>query len=117
MGRGAFQAVFLDVDGVLLDSLPQHLAICAEKADAYGLHLRIPDVAAFRRLVAEGVKVSPMYDFFRAVGFPGDVAVRATKDYEREFMQRTATERQHLTLQLRNHSMREYLRRFVLDLR
>jgi phosphoglycolate phosphatase len=88
MGRGAVRAVFLDVDGVLLDSLPQHLAICADKAREFGLHLRIPDVGAFRRLVASGVKVSPMVDFFRAVGFPDEIAERAAADYKREFMQR-----------------------------
>ncbi|MGZ5267125.1 MAG: hypothetical protein ACXWCC_10055, partial [Caldimonas sp.] len=52
--------VFFDVDGVLLDSLPQHLAICSDKAREYGLRLSIPDVQGFRRLVAAGVKVSPM---------------------------------------------------------
>lgn len=88
MNRGTLRAVFLDVDGVLLDSLPQHLAICADKALEYGLDLQIPDVGAFRRMVAGGVKVSPMLDFFRAVGFPRDLAERATADYEREFMQR-----------------------------
>lgn len=88
MNRGALRAVFLDVDGVLLDSLPQHLAICADKAREYGLHLRIPEVDAFRHLVATGVKVSPMLDFFRAVGFPRDIAERAAADYEREFMER-----------------------------
>ena len=29
--------VFFDVDGVLLDSLPKHLAICADKAREYGV--------------------------------------------------------------------------------
>jgi beta-phosphoglucomutase-like phosphatase (HAD superfamily) len=43
------QAVFFDVDGVLLDSLPQHLAFCRAKAEKYGLHLRIPTVEEFKR--------------------------------------------------------------------
>jgi len=86
MNRGTLRAVFLDVDGVLLDSLPQHLAICADKAREYGLHLQIPDVVTFRQMVAAGVKVSPMLEFFRAVGFPDDAAARATVDYGREFM-------------------------------
>jgi phosphoglycolate phosphatase len=81
------RAVFFDVDGVLLDSLPQHLAICADKAREFGLDLAIPDVPAFRRMIASGVSVSPMLNFFRAVGFPQAPAERATADYEREFMQ------------------------------
>ncbi len=88
MNRAALRAVFLDVDGVLLDSLPQHLAICVDKAREYGLRLQTPDVAAFRRMVASGVKVSPMLEFFRAVGFPAEAANTAVADYEREFMQR-----------------------------
>jgi phosphoglycolate phosphatase len=83
-----YKAVFLDVDGVLLDSLPQHLAICVDKAREFGLDLTVPDAAGFRRLVASGVSVSPMVNFFRAVGFPTPFAERATADYEREFMQR-----------------------------
>jgi len=87
--RADLQAVFLDVDGVLLDSLPQHLQICRDKAREYGLHaLRIPDVDAFRQMVASGVRVSPMLDFFLALGFPSALAVRAVADYEHEFMQR-----------------------------
>lgn len=82
------RAVFFDVDGVLLDSLPQHLAICADKAREFDLDLAIPDAAAFRRLLASGVSVSPMRNFFRAVGFPQALAERATADYEREFMRR-----------------------------
>jgi len=88
MNHGTLRAVFLDVDGVLLDSLPQHLAICADKAREYGLHLRIPDVDSFRHMVAAGVKVSPMLEFFRALGFPEDAAAGATVDYGREFMKR-----------------------------
>ncbi len=80
--------VFFDVDGVLLDSLPKHLAICADKAREYGLSLRIPDVPTFRRLIASGVKVSPMFDFFVAVGFPRQLAMRAVEDYDREFARR-----------------------------
>jgi len=80
-------AVFLDVDGVLLDSLPQHLQICADKAREYGLHnLRIPGADEFRKMVSSGVKVSPMLNFFLAVGFPPQLAQRGVADYEREFM-------------------------------
>jgi phosphoglycolate phosphatase len=81
------RAVFFDVDGVLLDSLPQHLQICHDKAVEFGLKLKIPSVDEFRQLVRRGTKVSPMRCFFLAVGFPEDLAARAVADYEREFIQ------------------------------
>jgi phosphoglycolate phosphatase len=79
------RAVFFDVDGVLLDSLPQHLRICHDKAVEFGLKLRIPNVEEFRSWVSRGVRVSPMRYFFLAVGFPPAYADRAVTDYEREF--------------------------------
>jgi phosphoglycolate phosphatase-like HAD superfamily hydrolase len=82
------RAVFFDVDGVLVDSLPQHLQICRDKAVEFGLKLKIPTVDEFRQLVRRGTKVSPMRYFFLAVGFPEDYAARAVADYEREFIQR-----------------------------
>jgi N-acetyl-D-muramate 6-phosphate phosphatase len=82
------RAVFFDVDGVLVDSLPQHLQICHDKAIEFGLRLKIPTVDEFRQLVRRGTKVSPMRYFFLAVGFPEDLAERAVADYEREFIQR-----------------------------
>jgi len=85
---GLIQAVFFDVDGVLIDSLPQHLQICRDKAREFRLRLEIPDLNGMRRLISDGVKVSPMIEFFRAVGFPEKYAAKAVTDYEREFMQR-----------------------------
>ena len=82
------RAVFFDVDGVLVDSLPQHLQICRDKAVEFGLKLKIPTVDEFRQLVRRGTKVSPMRYFFLAVGFPEDYAARAVADYQREFIQR-----------------------------
>jgi phosphoglycolate phosphatase-like HAD superfamily hydrolase len=82
------KAVFFDVDGVLIDSLPQHLQICRDKAIEFGLNLRIPTVEQFRELVRRGTKVSPMRYFFLAVGFPEVLVERAVADYESEFMQR-----------------------------
>jgi phosphoglycolate phosphatase len=82
------QAVFFDVDGVLIDSLPQHLQICRDKSVEFGLRLRIPTVEEFRELVRGGMKVSPMRNFFLAVGFPVELVDRAVADYEREFMER-----------------------------
>src|SRR6516162_11680517 len=82
------RAVFFDVDGVLVDSLPQHLQICRDKAVEFGLKLKIPTVDEFRQLVRRGTKVSPMRYFFLAVGFPEDYVARAVADYQREFIQR-----------------------------
>lgn len=82
------RAVFFDVDGVLMDSLPQHLRICRDKAREFGLALAIPDPDEFRRMVARGTQVSPMLNFFLAVGFSERDAQRAVEDYEREFMSR-----------------------------
>jgi phosphoglycolate phosphatase-like HAD superfamily hydrolase len=84
----SLRAVFFDVDGVLIDSLPQHLQICRDKAREFGLRLKIPNVDEFRELVRRGIKVSPMRHFFLAVGFPEDLVERAVADYEKEFMQR-----------------------------
>src|SRR5262245_32544748 len=86
--RIALRAVFFDVDGVLVDSLPQHLQMCRDKVIEFGLKLEIPSVDEFRQLVSRGTKVSPMLHFFLAVGFPEIFAKRAVADYEREFMQR-----------------------------
>jgi phosphoglycolate phosphatase len=80
--------VFFDVDGVLVDSLPQHLQICRDKAIEFGLELKIPSVEEFRQLISRGTKVSPMRYFFLAVGFPEACVARAVADYEREFVQR-----------------------------
>jgi phosphoglycolate phosphatase len=82
------RAVFFDVDGVLLDSLPQHLRYCALKAREYGLDLRLPDVEELRDAISRGLRVSPMLHFFLAIGFPPGFAERGVADYEREFAQR-----------------------------
>jgi phosphoglycolate phosphatase-like HAD superfamily hydrolase len=82
----ALRAVFFDVDGVLLDSLPQHLAFCKMKANQYGLlEIQIPSIPEFRKLVTSGIPVSPMINFFLAVGFPPRLATEAVRDYEKEF--------------------------------
>lgn len=86
--RAPIKAVFFDIDGVLLDSLPQHLAICRDEAAKFGLNLTIPSVEEFRHIVSTGTKVSPMLYFFLAVGFPEEVAKLAVEDYDRDFAKR-----------------------------
>ncbi|NML96638.1 HAD family phosphatase [Paraburkholderia sp. RP-4-7] len=81
------RAAFFDVDGVLLDSLPQHLAFCRDKAREYGLaNVKVPGAPEFRKLINAGVRVSPMYEFFVAVGFPPQCAEQGVADYDRDFM-------------------------------
>ena len=82
------KAVFFDVDGVLLDSLSQHLQICRDKAIEFGLNLNIPSAGEFRTAINRGLKASPMKNFFLAVGFPEQYVARAVADYERDFMHR-----------------------------
>lgn len=79
------RAAIFDVDGVLMNSLPQHLQICRDEAREFHLPVSIPTVEEFRSMVRAGVKVSPMLDFFRAVGFPENYAKRALADYKRNF--------------------------------
>lgn len=83
----SLQAAFFDVDGVLLDSLPQHLQICRDKAAEFGLKLEEPNADQFRAMVSRGTKVSPMSEFFRTVGFPERCIERAVAEYERDFME------------------------------
>jgi phosphoglycolate phosphatase-like HAD superfamily hydrolase len=83
--NAAIKAAFFDVDGVLLDSLPQHLAIALDKSIQYGLSVQIPGVAQFREMIAGGAVVSPMLNFFLALGFPLEFARTAVTDYHREF--------------------------------
>jgi phosphoglycolate phosphatase-like HAD superfamily hydrolase len=77
--------VLFDVDGVLLDSLGPHLQICEDKRREYGLDLRIPTNDEVCAMIKAGVPISPMIDFFRAVGFPDHLAERADGDYQRIF--------------------------------
>jgi phosphoglycolate phosphatase len=86
--KNAIHVVMFDVDGVLIDSLPQHLQICRDKAAEYRLKIDVPTVDEFRRMVSLGKKVSPMRDFFFAVGFPEENLDRAELDYKAEFMKR-----------------------------
>ena len=82
------RAVFFDVDGVLIDSLGDHLRFYADEVAKFGLALNVPTVDEFRRIVAAGFPVSPMVEFFTAAGFPPAYAVRAAEDYEATFRER-----------------------------
>ncbi len=82
------RVVLFDVDGVLLDSLTPHLQICKDKNIEYGLGLDIPSADELRKLVRNNVNISPMYDFFVAVGFPREFAERAYIEYQQTFIQK-----------------------------
>jgi phosphoglycolate phosphatase len=78
--------VLFDVDGVLLDSLPAHLQICRDKNKEYGLGLRIPTPAQFKRMArSRRHRISPMKYFFKAVGFKEKDAEKADRQYRRIF--------------------------------
>ena len=79
------RAVFFDVDGVLLDSLGGHLKVCEDLNRRYGLGLTIPSPEALRAMARAGKRISPMKEFFLAVGFPPERAVQADEFYQREF--------------------------------
>jgi phosphoglycolate phosphatase-like HAD superfamily hydrolase len=82
------QAAFFDVDGVLIDSLSEHLQICRDEALEFGLKLRVPTIDEFRELIRRGTKIGPMRYFFLAVGFPEPLVGRAVAEYEKVFMER-----------------------------
>jgi phosphoglycolate phosphatase-like HAD superfamily hydrolase len=82
--------VLFDVDGVLLDSLAPHLQICQDKSREYGLDLAIPSEAELCTMIKQGVVISPMVCFFKAVGFPDHLAARADDEYRQTFMKRYA---------------------------
>jgi phosphoglycolate phosphatase-like HAD superfamily hydrolase len=79
------RAIFFDVDGVLIDSLGQHLAFCRDEATALRLQINVPNAAAFRQMVLAGTRISPMQEFFRAVGFPNSRIAEAVQHYDEKF--------------------------------
>jgi phosphoglycolate phosphatase len=79
------KSVFFDVDGVLLDSLEPHLRICEDMNKKYRLGLDIPDTKKFKLMVIKGTRISPMEEFFKAVGFPDEIAIKADKQYQKIF--------------------------------
>lgn len=80
------RGVIFDMDGVLVDSLPAHLRYCERIAKDFGLDVEVPSPEEFKeRIVRSGVRISPMYHFFRALKFPEAEARRADERYRKEF--------------------------------
>ena len=88
MSQTVPKCICFDVDGVLLDSLPQHLKICEDLAEQFHLKLKIPSIAEMRARISAGLIVSPMRKFFLALDFPPDVADRALEEYRENFASR-----------------------------
>jgi phosphoglycolate phosphatase-like HAD superfamily hydrolase len=84
------RVVLFDVDGVLVDSLAAHLQVCADLSRAYGLNIRIPTPEEFRSMARSGRGISPMKEFFRAVGFPEDRLDDADSYYQENFSKKYA---------------------------
>lgn len=79
------KAVFFDMDGVLLDSLQAHLDFYQHMAVILGVDAKIVDAVSYKNDYArKSAKISPMVEFFRAMGF-GDKADEATEYYNRDF--------------------------------
>jgi len=85
--KAVFKAVFFDVDGVLLDSLPTHLQFCQDMSNKLQLGLQIPTPPAFQAMVAAGAGANPMSKFLETVGFRDDALAQALEAYERDFAQ------------------------------
>jgi phosphoglycolate phosphatase-like HAD superfamily hydrolase len=79
------KAVIFDVDGVLLDSLPDHLEFAQEMKEKFSVATYIPTVDEVKRLLQSGHKLSPMEVFFTAIGFTPDKAKAAADEYEKSF--------------------------------
>ena len=80
------KAVFFDVDGVLLDTLPAHIQVCVDLAEMETLDLSIPTADEFKnKIIRTGREIAPMRRFFEAVGFEGDALDRAEEWYNDYF--------------------------------
>lgn len=78
-------AVIFDLDGVIIDSLQQHLDLCEKLAKKFGLQLMLPNANTFKEQVRNGLLISPMHAFFTAVGFPNNYIEEAKNYYNENF--------------------------------
>jgi phosphoglycolate phosphatase-like HAD superfamily hydrolase len=79
------EAAFFDVDGVLLDSLAAHLAVCRDEAERLNVAAHVPDVQTLREQASGGAVLSPMEELFHTVGFERSLARIADQHYRAEF--------------------------------
>jgi phosphoglycolate phosphatase len=78
--------VLFDADGVLIDSLIQHLKICRDLAQKLEVrNAKIPNPNQFRKIVQKGTVISPMENFFKALGFNQEEAHKANEIYQKSF--------------------------------
>jgi phosphoglycolate phosphatase len=78
--------VLFDADGVLIDSLTQHLEICRDLAKKLEVrNAKIPSPNQFRKMVLKGTQISPMENFFKALGFNQEEAHKANEIYLESF--------------------------------
>ncbi|MCW8915282.1 MAG: HAD family hydrolase [Magnetovibrio sp.] len=83
------KAVFFDVDGVLLNSLPEHIKACEQLNAEYTLDLSIPNAKEFKnKIVRAGIQVAPMRRFFEAVKFPENHLDDAVTWYDEYFSEK-----------------------------
>ena len=83
------KAIIFDMDGVLVDSFFAHINYCNELIDAYRLSLPKLNVEDFKNNVIKKKKIiSPMIEFFKAAGFPEDIAKKADEQYVNNFYEK-----------------------------
>lgn len=80
------EAILFDMDGVLVDTLQLHLDYCRRISEHLELELVVPSAENFKRdILNKGVLISPMYNFFRSLGFTHEAAEFGSARYNEEF--------------------------------
>lgn len=79
------KAIIFDCDGVLVNSLPAHLDACKYYANLHNIRSASLTPSDMKNTVRAGHKISPMSEFFRAVGFPKFNIEEAVRWYENSF--------------------------------
>lgn len=85
------KVVIFDADGVLIDSLLEHLQFCKDQIDQEGEYKDLPkilEIEEFKREVRRGKKISPMLNFFKLMKFPEELLVKSVTEYEDNFSKR-----------------------------